>query len=83
MIAERKEEQKRTSLNYLFPLGTSVYAFHPRMLSMEAATITGYLGEKPASLYAVVVTFTDSTSHFYYRAYINVHDHTRSLVVRR
>lgn len=80
MIAEREKER----LNLLFPIGVPVYAFHPHNLRMEEATVTGYLGEKPSpSPYAVVVTFADSTSYHYYRAYIDVHDRARSLVVRR
>lgn len=84
VIAEREKERDRTPLNSLFPVSTPVWAFHPHNLRMEEARVSGYLVEKPSpSPYAVVVTFTDSTSHFYYRAYIDAHNSARSLVVRR
>ena len=80
-MASAEKKRERTPLNFLFPIGTPVFAFRPSHLQMEEAHISGYLGDP--SPYAVVVTFADSTTYCYYRAYIDVQNRARSLVVKR
>lgn len=80
-MVSAEPERERTPLTVLFPVGTAVEAFHPQRLRMEQARIAGYLGDP--SPYAVVVTFADATTQPYYRAYINIRNPARSLVVRR
>jgi hypothetical protein len=80
-MASAEHERERTALKCLFPVGTAVEAFHPQRLRMEEGRVSGYLGDP--SPYAVVVTFADATTCCYYRAYINIQNPARSLVVRR
>lgn len=70
-------------LHICFPIGTPVQAFHSQRMAMADGTVTGYLQDIPGSPYALVVTFHDSSRHHYYRAYIDVDNLARSLVVKR